>query len=66
MFLVVAEELEQKWQPRKSKSGSKAAALQKEFYITSVIPGVWYAVKEKFSEMKPVPFHFPRRSGARA
>jgi hypothetical protein len=50
MFLVVAEELEQKWQPRKSNSGSKAAALQKEFYITSVIPGVWYAVKEKFSE----------------
>jgi hypothetical protein len=31
MFSVVLEELEQKWQPQKKKSGSKAAALQKEF-----------------------------------
>ena len=29
MFLGVLEELEQKWQPRKKKSGSKAAAVQK-------------------------------------
>jgi hypothetical protein len=37
MFLGVLEELEQKWQPRKKKSGSKAAALQKEFSTSSII-----------------------------
>jgi hypothetical protein len=37
MFLVVPEELEQKWQPRKKKSGSKAAALQKEFYTSLIV-----------------------------
>jgi len=37
MFLVVPEELEQKWQARKKKSGSKAAALQKEFSTRSIL-----------------------------